>query len=107
MEHSKKNKGKPARASIITYGIKKAPRKGKKKKKKNQSTIICPNLDGTLTTNTTFWKHSDIVESERTESGLKICEKVVDSLNHGFLMHEMVMLVLPNEVVVIIKNNNP
>lgn len=51
MEHSKKNKGKPARASIITYGIKKAPRKGQKK---NQSTIICPNLDGTLTTNPTF-----------------------------------------------------
>ena len=32
MEHSKKNKGKPARANIITYGIKKAPTKGKKKK---------------------------------------------------------------------------
>lgn len=104
MEHSKKNKGKPARASIITYGIKKAPRKGKKK---NQSTIICPNLDGTLTTNPTFWKQSDIVESERTESGLQICKKVVGFLNLGFLIHEMGMLVLPNEVVVIIKNNNP
>ena len=78
----------------------------KAKKKKNQSTIICSNLDGTLTANTTFWKHSDIVESERTESGLQICEKVVDSLNLGFLIHEMGMLLLPNEVVVIIKNNN-
>lgn len=36
-----------------------------------------------------------------------VCEKIVDSLNLGFLIHEMGMLVLPNEVVVIIKNNSP
>lgn len=48
-EHSRKNKGKPANASIIVYGIKKAP-----EKQRDKFIITFESLGGTLTKNIAF-----------------------------------------------------